>query len=50
MCPRSEGSPFGSGQAELGDRANLFDAFVPKPLSKSALAAAMTSVGLPGPS
>jgi CheY-like chemotaxis protein len=39
-----------AGQAELGDRAGLFDGFVPKPLSKSALAAAMTSVGLPGPS
>jgi CheY-like chemotaxis protein len=39
-----------AGQQELGDRAGLFDGFVPKPLSKSTLAAAMTSVGLPGPS
>ena len=38
-----------AGQADLGDRASLFDGFVTKPLSKSALAAAIATLGLPGP-
>jgi signal transduction histidine kinase len=38
-----------AGQADLGDRASLFDGFVPKPLSKSALASAIATLGLPGP-
>ena len=38
-----------ASQAELGDRASLFDGFVTKPLSKSALEAAIATLGLPGP-
>ena len=38
-----------ASQADLGDRASLFDGFVPKPLSKSALAAAIATLGLPAP-
>ena len=34
-----------AGEAELGDQARLFDGFIPKPLSKSALATAMAGSG-----
>ena len=37
-----------AGRSDLGDRAVLFDRFVPKPLSKSALDAALVGLGLPG--
>ena len=30
-----------SGQADMGDQARMFDGFIPKPLSKNALAAAI---------
>jgi signal transduction histidine kinase/DNA-binding response OmpR family regulator len=35
-----------AGAADMGDQANLFDGFVPKPLSKSALASAIGTLGL----
>jgi CheY-like chemotaxis protein len=35
-----------AGPADLGDQAELFDGFVPKPLSKSALALAIGGLGL----
>jgi len=37
-----------AGQADLGAQAGLFDGFVPKPLSRSVLASAIGSIGLPG--
>jgi CheY-like chemotaxis protein len=36
-----------AGRGDLGDRASLFDGFVPKPLSKSALEAAVLALDLP---
>jgi signal transduction histidine kinase/DNA-binding response OmpR family regulator len=36
-----------ANQADLGDRARLFDGFLSKPLSKSSLEAAMAALGLP---